>query len=107
MTPITTAWLEERGLLHDGKVVAADCEGDSVRISINDEWANERDEVDGCSAGVLSFHKAIILEGDVSVLQGGWISEVAHLDGNVVFDFCDRDRLVIKATSAVWEPGVR
>ena len=66
--------------------------------------ANDHDEVDGRSAGVLAFHDAAILEGDLSVLGGGWISEVEHRHGNIVFDFCDRDRLIIMASTATWEP---
>ena len=104
MTPITTAWLEQRGLLHDAQVVAAHCEGASVCISIDDEWANTHDGADGRSAGVLVFHDASIIEGDLSALKGGWISEVEHRNGNIVFDFCDRNRLVITANTAMWEP---
>ncbi len=107
MTPITTAWLEERGLLHDARVLAADVDGTKVRIGINDEWASEHDGSDGRLAGTLVFHDAAILEGDFATLGGGWISEVEHRGGNVVFDFCDRDRLVIRAGSAAWEPEVR
>jgi hypothetical protein len=93
--------------LHDARVLAAHVEGAEVRIGINDEWANEHDGSDGRFAGVLIFHDAAILEGDVAALGGGWISEVEHRGGNVVFGFCDRDRLIIKASSATWEPEVR
>jgi hypothetical protein len=106
VTPVTTAWLEERGLLNDARVLAACVEGVKVRISIDDEWANERDASDKRFAGVLVFHDADILEGDIDALGGGWISELEHRGGNVVFDFCDRDRLVIRASSATWEPEV-
>lgn len=37
VTPITTAWLEQCGLLHDARVLAAHVEGTVVRISIDDE----------------------------------------------------------------------
>lgn len=107
MTPITTACLGERGLLHDARVRAAYVDGAEVRISINDEWANEHDESDVRLSGALVFHDAAILEGDVAALGGGWISEVEHSSGDVVFDFCNRDRLVVKAGSAAWEPEVR
>lgn len=57
--------------------------------------------------GVLVFHDASLLEGDVAGLAGGWISEVERRGDNVVFDFCDRSRLVVRASSATWEPGSR
>ena len=103
MTPITAAWLEERGLLHDARVLAAHVEGATVRISIDDEWSNEHDDADEGYAGAMVFQNAAILEGDIAAIEHGWISQVEHRDGNVVFDFCDRDRLVIKATVATWQ----
>lgn len=105
MTPITTAWLNERGLLHDARVHAAHIEGPKVRISIDDEWANEHDGSEGSAAGAIVFYDADVVEGDVTGIGGGWISEVKRRADNVVFDFCDRDRLVIRGTAA-WEPEV-
>jgi hypothetical protein len=107
VTPITTAWLEERGLLHDARVLSAHAEGEKVHIGIDDEWANEHDGSDGRFAGALILHDAVVLEGDVASLGGGSVSEVVLRGGDVVFDFCDRDRLVIRASSATWEPEVR
>lgn len=107
VTPITTAWLVERGLLHDARVLAAKVEGAKVYISIDDEWANEHDGKDRRFAGSLVFEGAAILEGNVATLDGGWISEVEYRGGDVIFDFCDRDRLVVRASSATWEPEVR
>ena len=51
------------------------------------------------------FHDADIVEGNVTRIEGGWISEVEDRAGRVVFDFCDRDKLIIKG-AAVWEPEV-
>jgi hypothetical protein len=107
VTPITPTWLHEHGLLHDARVRSAQFGGATVRVSIDDQWANEHDVHDDQFSGALVFHDAAILEGDVSALEGGWISEVEHRGGNVVFDMCDRDRLVIRAGSATWEPEVR
>lgn len=107
MTIVTTAWLEERGLLHDAHVLAAHAEGARVRINIDDELANEHDGSDGRFAGALVFQDAAILEGDLASLLGGWISEVEYRGGNVVFDFCDRDRLIVRSSSVSWEPEVR
>lgn len=104
MALITRAWLEERGLLHDARVVTAHVEGAQVHISIDDEWANEHDGSDGRCAGTLAFHDADVLEGDVSAVREGWISEVEHSGGAIIFTFCDRDRLVIRSSSATWDP---
>jgi hypothetical protein len=104
VTSITAKWLEQRGGLHDARVLSADADATTVRITIDDEWANEHDGGETPCAGTLVVQGAAILEGDLVAIPGGWISEVAVERGRLVFDFCDRERLVIRSSSAVWSP---
>jgi len=101
---ITAEWFKERGGLHDARVLDAKVEATTVHIRINDEWANEQEPGDQPSPGTLVFDVADILAGDLATLAGGWLSEARYQGSEVVFDFCDRDRVVIKAQAAVWEP---
>ena len=103
MTQITAAWLEERGGLHDARVLAAEADATAVRVTIHNEWANEHQENDPPSVGTLVLSGAAIMEGNIPSIRGGWISEVAWDGDLLVLDFCDRDRLVARTSSAVWE----
>ena len=102
---ITTGWFEERGGLHDARVVEAKVGPATVRITIDDEWANKHQPGDPPSPGTMIFEGAAVIAGDVASLAGGWLSEVGYRGSAVVFDFCDRDRVVINAHAAVWKPN--
>jgi len=102
---ITAEWFEERGGLHDARVLDAKVEATTVHIRINDEWANEHQPDDQPSPGTLIFEEAVILVGDIATLAGGWLGEAGYYSGELVLDFCDRDRVVIKTHAAVWEPN--
>ena len=42
MHTVTSAWLYERGALHDARVREARTVGSSVEITVDDEWASLR-----------------------------------------------------------------
>jgi len=102
---ITGAWLHARGGLHDARVLAVELEDATVRMSIDDEWANEHDQLDPHRGGTLVISGATILEGNVAAIEGGWIIEVVSQDRKLVFYFCDRDRMSVSYGAAFWVSG--
>jgi hypothetical protein len=77
----------------------------TLRVWINDEWANEGSDLVSGRPGELIFHDASTGCESLQPCEG-WISEV-HIDdlGRFILDFCDRDQLTISAAGAVWAPA--
>ena len=82
-------------------------QGAVVRITVDDEWANEHQAADEMEGGSLVLRGVSLVEGDVAATVGGWISEIHACGDAIVFDFCDRDQLVIKAGDATWESPLK
>ena len=97
-------WLQARDGLHDARVqLVAEHAGDLV-IHVDDEWANERGggEVQ-LTPGWLTFRGFSVFEGGLTELENGWISELRVGEtGAFEIAFCDRIRLVVRASEAFW-----
>jgi hypothetical protein len=106
MQPVTSKWLSDRGGLHDAEVRDVRRVGSTVEIMFNDEWVNERGlslPAEGEVPGTLTLTDATVAQGDLGDILGGWVYDI-ELRGNceLHFLFCDRDPLMIQATTATW-----
>jgi len=104
MQPVTAEWLFERGGLHDARLRGVRRNGSAIEIDVDDEWANERGlgRPEGAAPGTLVIADAIVLQGDLSAADGGWISETMLHGNELRLLFCDREVLVFRAASVMW-----
>ena len=105
MQLVTTKWLFERGGLHDARVLWSRHRGSSVEVGLDDEWANERGlsrPEKQMAPGTMIISLADVLAGDLSAIDGGWISEFEMDDGELRLIFCDRDPLTLATNSVAW-----
>jgi hypothetical protein len=100
-------WFYERGHFHDAVVTAVRIVEDTLEISINDEWFNERglskpeNETAPCT---LKFIGATVIAGDINLTDGGWISEILpEAGGTYRFVLTDRAPVIIRATQVICE----
>jgi hypothetical protein len=99
---IDESWLTERGGLHDARVVAVSEDGNGLSITIDDELSNDLDDNHLPRAGTLIFQRWLMVEGDTKDASGGWISEIVLSGEEIILDFCDRPRLIIRAARVEW-----
>ena len=105
MQPVTAAWLNERGDLHDARVSGVRTVGTSVEIMLDDEWASLRglSESEGEEApGTLVISNFIAIDGDLGAANGAWVSEVRLCGDELNLVFCDQPALTFRAPSAWW-----
>lgn len=102
---VTPGWLNDRGGLHDARVGKVRSEVGALVLEIDDEWSNEYDSKDDSRGGHLRFSSAAVVTGNLSEVEGGWVSEIEITDGGTVsLSFCDRDILVLEAQRVDWIP---
>jgi len=105
MESVTSAWLHERGLLHDARVRDMRSSPSSIQIDLDDEWASLRglEKPAGQeSPGTLVLKGYTIIEGDMTSMRGGWISEITADGDRLTFVFCDKPPLLLRATAVQW-----
>lgn len=100
-------WFFERGGLHDAHVTAVRLIENTIEISIDDEWVNERGlskpnhQMAPCT---LKFIEAAVITGKIRQTDGGWINEVLReAEGHYRFMFTDRPPVVLKADRVICE----
>ena len=99
--PIDSLWFQERGNLHDARVIAVRLIDGSIEITFDDEWVNERglskDEAER-NPVTLAFIPAEFVAGCPDEAAGSRVSELlTEADGHYHLVLTDRNPLVIKA----------
>jgi len=105
MRSVTSEWLNERGDLHDARVVDTRIVGSVLQIALDDEWASlrgsDRSEVQE-APGLLILEGFSVTHGEPLAIDGGWISEVKLRGDQVDLVFCDRAPFAVRICSAWW-----
>jgi hypothetical protein len=105
MRSVTSEWLNERGDLHDARVVDTRIVGSVLQIALDDEWASLRgssqSEVQE-APGILILEDFLVTHGEPMAIEGGWISEVKLCGDQVDLVFCDRPPFAARICSAWW-----
>jgi hypothetical protein len=106
MESITPEWLRKRGGLHDARVLDVRWVTSNLEISFDDVWSNERElsVPPGRDPGTLVLEDAILVEGDLSAAEDGWVSSIEMVGSEVHFDFFRSPVLVFHAARVHWRP---
>lgn len=105
MQSVTSEWLNERGDLHDARVVDVLITGSVLQIAVDDEWASLRglDQSEAPEAsGILILEGFSVTHGELIAVDGGWISEVTLRGDQVDLVFCDRAPFGVRICTAWW-----
>src|SRR5215471_2841383 len=99
MRSVTSEWLNERGDLHDARVIDMRIVGSVLQIALDDEWASLRGSGQSDvqeAPGILILEDFSVTCGEPLAIDGGWISEVRLHGDQVDLVFCDRAPFAVR-----------
>ena len=105
MDRVTAAWLNERGGLHDARLISVHIERSTIKVTLDDEWAAHRglSKPQGQEApGTLVLRNIAAVEGELRNVNGGWLSEVTVEGNDLSLVFCDKPALRFVKAEAWW-----